>query len=354
MRRIGYRLLTASLALMLLAGAGELPDTLRRGVNVTHWFRFPPRRDPSALRFYLDDATLDALKHAGFTFVRVPVQIDMLAQPDALASAVARVRRHGLAAIVALFAANWHLESDPADQAKLLETWRSLALLLRRFDPATTFPEVLNEPVFASEPGAWATLQHRAVLTIRAILPANTIVLTGADWGGVDGLLSLPPEPDANVIYSFHLYEPVELTALGAYRTGLDTDAMARLPFPVTDEGACKAIAGSTGDPPTADLMRFYCAQHWDVAKLTARIAAAAAWGQRYRVPVLAGESGASQHLNAPARLAWLTGVRTAFEQNTIGWALWGYDDSMGLARHPPNDHRRLDPDVLHALGLAR
>ena len=171
---------------------------------------------------------------------------------------------------------------------------------------------------------------------------------------GVDGLLSLPPEPDANVIYSFHLYEPVELTALGAYRTGLDTDAMARLPFPVTDEGACKAIAGSTGDPPTADLMRFYCAQHWDVAKLTARIAAAAAWGRRHQVPVLAGEFGASQHLNAPARLAWLTGVRTAFEQNTIGWALWGYDDLMGLARHPPNDHRRLDPDLLHALGLVR
>ena len=57
-------------------------------------------------------------------------------------------------------------------------------------------------------------------------------MLTGADWGSVRGLLALRPEPDRNVIYSFHLYEPPELTALGAYRPGLDTAAMARLAVP--------------------------------------------------------------------------------------------------------------------------
>jgi hypothetical protein len=172
---IGYRLLAAMLALTLLTAAGDLPTTLRRGVNITHWFRFPPRHDPTALRDYLDDAALAELKHAGFTFVRVAVQPDLLAQPDALVSAVARLQRHGLAVIVALFATDWHLEISPADQAKLFETWHSLAPLLRRFDPAATFPEVLNEPVFAKDPDAWARLQHQAVLTIRAILPKNTI-----------------------------------------------------------------------------------------------------------------------------------------------------------------------------------
>ena len=73
---IGYRLLAATLALMLLTAAGNLPTALRRGA-ITHWFCFPPRRDPTALRFYLDDAALVALKHAGFTFVRVAVQPDL-------------------------------------------------------------------------------------------------------------------------------------------------------------------------------------------------------------------------------------------------------------------------------------
>ncbi|HME23629.1 MAG TPA: cellulase family glycosylhydrolase [Acetobacteraceae bacterium] len=354
MPTIGYRLLVVLLALLLLAAAGEPPEALRRGINVTHWFRFPPSRDPAALRAYLGDAALDVLKQAGFTFVRIPVQPDLLAAPEALADAVARGQRHGLAAVVALFAAHWHLETDPADRAKLLATWRSLAPVLRRFDPAATFPEVLNEPVFASDPTAWARLQHQAVVAIRAALPSNTIVLSGANWGGIDGLLSLLPDSDPNVIYSFHLYEPAELTALGAYRAGLDEAAMARLPFPATDPTTCQATADTARDRPTADLMRFYCAQRWDQPKVARRIADAEAWAQRHHVAVLAGEFGASQQLNQPARVAWLTAVRQECERQGIGWALWGYDDSMGFALHPPSDRRRYDPAVLRALGLMR
>jgi endoglucanase len=265
---------------------------------------------------------------------------------------VARVQRHGLAVVVALFGTGWHPETDPADRAKLLATWRSLAPPLRRADPMATFPEVLNEPVFAGDPGAWAGLQHEAVVAIRAALPANPIVLTGADWGSVRGLLSLIPEPDPNLIYSFHLYDPAELTALGAYRPGLDAGSMARLPFPATDQAACRAAADTARDPPTANLMRFYCSQRWDAEKIAARIAEAGAWGQLHHVAVIAGEFGAAQRLNLSARLAWLTAVREACERQSLGWALWGYDDSMGFALHPPSERQRLDPELLGALGL--
>ena len=88
MPTIGYRLLAAVLALTLLAAAGEPPSAvLRRGINITNWFRFPPSRDPAALRAYLSDAALDELKRIGFTFVRLPVQPDLLRGPEALADA---------------------------------------------------------------------------------------------------------------------------------------------------------------------------------------------------------------------------------------------------------------------------
>jgi hypothetical protein len=190
------------------------------------------------------------------------------------------------------------------------------------------------------------------VLTeVRAVLPANTIVLTGADWGSIPGLLALAPEPDANVVYSFHLYDPPELTALGAYRSNLDRAAMARLPFPVDDRAACAATADTTEHAPTAALMRFYCTQQWDVAKVAGRIAEAGEWARRNHAAVLAGEFGASERLNAPARLAWLSTVRESCERQGIGWALWGYDDSMGFALRPPVD-RHLDALLLAALGL--
>jgi endoglucanase len=355
------RILTALLALLLFsAGAAAEPPAerlaaLRRGVNITNWFRFPPSHDPATMRAYLDDAAMRGLRRAGFTFVRLPVQPEVLAAPgiaSALVDAVARLQRHGLAVIVALHPPNWHLETEAGDRTSLAATWHALAPALRRLDPAATYPEVLNEPVFTHAPGAWAELQHRTLADIRAVLPANTIVLTGADWGGVSGLLALVPESDPNVVYSFHLYEPAELTALGAYRAGLDSAAMARLPFPVTDPAECRAAADTTGDVPTAELMRFYCVQSWDGAKLAARVAEAGEWGRRNHAAVLAGEFGASQRLNAPARLAWLAGVREACEQQSIGWALWGYDDSMGFALHPPGGRRQFDPDLLRALGL--
>ena len=78
MQTIGYRLLLAALALVLLAGSTDLPPVLARGINITNWFRFPPSRDPAALRGYLDNATLRSLKHAGFTFVRLAVQPDLV------------------------------------------------------------------------------------------------------------------------------------------------------------------------------------------------------------------------------------------------------------------------------------
>jgi hypothetical protein len=356
MPTIGYRCLAAALAVTLLAGAGaaaaDTPATLHRGVNITHWFRYPPSRDPSALRSYLDDAAIQQIKEAGFDFVRLPVQPALLDQLDVVTQAVTRLERHGLSVIVSLHPVDWHLETAPSDQARLLSAWRSLAEALRRSDAAMTVPEILNEPVFAAEPAAWASLQHRALLTIRGVLPANTIVLTGADWGSVRGLLALRPEPDRNVIYSFHLYEPAELTALGAYRQGLDSAAMARLPFPAEDQGACAATARTTGDAQTVGLMRFYCAQGWGAAKLATRIAQAGDWARRNHANVIAGEFGASDKLASESRLRWLAAVRIACEQQGIGWALWGYDDSMGFGVRPLMGPSRLDPGIMRALGL--
>ncbi len=81
-----------------------------------------------------------------------------------------------------------------------------------------------------------------------AALPDDTIVLTGQDWGSIAGLLALTPNPDGNVVYSFHFYDPAELTSLAAYRPGLDRDALARLPFPGSDPA--QAAEASSGRRP--------------------------------------------------------------------------------------------------------
>jgi hypothetical protein len=334
---------------------------LARGVNLTNWFRFPPSRDPAALSSYLSDQALAELRAAGFDFVRLAVDPAVVSGPAeraVLVGAIRRIQHQGLAVVVAPHPQGWHLETAPEP---ILAFWQSLAPALRPLDPARTVLEVLNEPVFSGDPAAWATLQHCLLTAIRQVLPDSTVVLTGADWGGIGGLLALTPEDDRNVLYSFHLYDPAELTSLAAWRPGLDRSALAHLPFPVIDAVSCAAAADMAADAATRDIMRYYCAYGWDAARIDSRIGQAASWARQHGVRLLAGEFGASAALNATARLAWLKTVRDALETRGIGWALWGYDDSMGFAITPriapgaplPGLRPRLDRPILSALGLS-
>jgi hypothetical protein len=329
---------------------------LSRGIDIAGWFRFPASRDPAALRAWLSDAAMADLKNAGFTFVRLAFDPEVLEIPAArvvFLDSVRRLENHGLAVVVSPHPTGWNIERSPEDRARFASFWREFAPALRGLNPGLTFPEVLNEPVFRNNPAEWWSLQHSLLGTIRAALPASTIVLTGQDWGSIAGLLALPAESDGNVVYSFHFYDPAELTSLAAYRQGLDRSALARLVFPETSEAACRLAATGTTDSATRDLIEFYCATNWDAARVRGPIQEAAAWGRRNGVALIAGEFGASVVLNSESRLAWLRLVRQTCEIDGIGWALWGYDDSMGLnVSRPPKLRPELDRSVLGALGL--
>ncbi len=329
------------------------PGMLARGVNLTNWFRFPASTDPAALGRYLPDSAILDIRRAGFGFVRLAVQPEIVAYSaglSALITAIGRLRHAGLAVIVEPHPARWQLETSASDRAALLGFWHALAPALARFGPESVLPEILNEPVFAGDAEGWARLQALVLAEIRRSLPRHIVILTGNDWGSLNGLLDVSGDAPANTVYSFHFYDPPELTALAAYRPGLDRAALARLPFPLAEPG-CGMAAASAGDRATGDLIRYVCALPQD--RPSRRFAAAAEWGRRHHAPVLLGEFGASRQLNAPARLAWLRAVRLAAEQQGIGWALWGYDDSMGFdVTRPPGDHPKLNAGVLEALGL--
>ena len=354
-------LLACTLLLGCVRPAPAMPPSdrlavLRHGVNLTNWFRYPASLDPARLRAYLSDAAIADLRLAGFGFVRLAVQPELLMQGEALRQdrldlllgAIRRLQRAGLAVVIAPHPFRWRLESDPI---VLPRFWQALAPALAGTDPRMTFPEVLNEPVFAQDPAAWTNLQATTLAVIRSVLPRHTVILTGPDWGSIHGLLALPPSADANVVYSFHFYDPSELTSLAAYRPGLDTAALARLPFPMSP-AACAPIAAAT-DTQTAGLIRFTCAMRWNPDKLRKNLASAGAWARRNNASLLLGEFGASVRLNSAARLAWLAAVRSGAEQEGIGWAIWGYDDGMGFAiPNPPPARPVLHPALLQALGL--
>lgn len=364
--RAAALLLALAIALLPVAAQSEVPGarlhTLARGINFTNWFRYPARQDDDQFRAYIDDATLAELRRVGFTFVRLAVQPELMLdgadRPNSrrlglLVGAITRIERQGLGVMVGWHPQTWHLEQSAVEQQLLQDLWGALAERLRPLDPALTFPEVLNEPVFPKNEPAWEALQAKVLARIRAALPRATVVLTGNDWGAIDGLVGLHPVADGNVVYSFHSYDPMVLTTLGGFESDLDHTALAHLPFPVEGAHACDAAESATAQPRTRDVIRFYCSEHWDPAKLRGLVDRAADWGRRNHVTVVAGEFGASNQLPQATRLAWISAMRRACEADGIGWALWGYDDSLGFDIHPDRWPRLpLDPALLRALGL--
>src|SRR5215211_5431947 len=97
-------LLAVALAGLVSAVRAAPPEdrvaTLRRGINITGWFRYPISRSPDALRRYISDEAMRALARAGFTWVRLAVDPALLEDSAALPllrEAVQRLRRSGLA-----------------------------------------------------------------------------------------------------------------------------------------------------------------------------------------------------------------------------------------------------------------
>lgn len=360
MRRVVVLLLGLWLCGLATPAPAAPPDErlalLRRGVNVTAWFRYPASGDPARLATYMGDRAITDLRSAGFTFVRLAVDPALIDQPpilSALAGAVRRLRAAGLGVVVSLHPTGWRLEEREADRAALSRAWRLLVPMLRAAGPGGAFPEIVNEPVFPSAAPDWAWLRRRVVAELRAALPEHTFILPGNDWSSIAGLVATGPDADPNVVYTFHFYEPADLTALAPWRNDLDRVRLARLPFPVDEAARCQAVGDGAGQP-TALAIRHYCDHGWDAEMITARIGQAAAWARRNGVRLLVGEFGAIATLTPQARGNWLRVVRFAAESNEIGWALWGYDDVMGFALpRPIPSVPTLDPAILRALGLA-
>ena len=134
--------------------------------------------------------------------------------------AVERFHRAGLLVVVDLHNEDRRDELDPQWQEAFVRFWGLLAGRLSRFDPELTVLEIVNEPVVDRREEEWNKLNARLAAAIRAGAPRHTIITSGPNWGGIDGLKKLKLLADRNVIYSFHCYDPFAFTHQGATWAG--------------------------------------------------------------------------------------------------------------------------------------
>ncbi len=233
---------------------------------------------------------------------------------------------------------------------RFADFWSTVAQHYASWDADRVFFEILNEPEMR-DAYRWYGVEAKLAAAIRRGAPSNTIIAAGARWSDDDDLVFLEPLPDANVVYVFHFYEPHIFTHQGATWGAYYWHWLKDLHYPSSPENAAQ-VAKLV--PEARDRMQVirYGQDHWDAARIESEINQAADWAKQRGVPLVCHEFGVFRHFSDPQdRAAWIKDVRTSLERHNIGWAMWDYSGSFGVATNRETK-AKLDEVTVRALGL--
>jgi endoglucanase len=339
---------------------------LRHGINLSEWFsQFSDARGYTKEQFQTAITVQDlALIHAmGFDHVRLcvnprpmfrPTQSDQI-DSDYLAyldAALKMILDQGLAVQIDIQADDdfkAKLAGDDEFVEQFADFWRALARHFSALDPERVLFEVLNEPEI-HDPYRWYGIEAKVATAMREGAPRHTIIVTGAHWSDDDDLVFLEPLRDANLVYTFHFYEPHIFTHQGATWTGNYWHFLKGVPYPSGPEAAQKAAA-LVPDPVNRLAVVRYGMSHWDAARIDADIGQVGEWAARWDVPVICNEFGVYRKAAEPAdRAAWIADVRTTLEKHGIGWTMWDYSGGFGVVTRQ-NGRSIPDESTVRALG---
>jgi hypothetical protein len=403
--RIGKMRLVAGL-LFLISSIVELSAAAfegRRGISLDIWNTWPEESrwsDESVLfpfpewRRTLKADDIKALKDAGYDFVRLPIDPAPFLSKSAEAfrdrlysetdAAVSMVLDAGLAVIVDMHAipagsrsigTDEYLKNEELYEA-YLEHLRRMATLIKSKDAKRVALELFNEPTIDCDDANtndWPDLMKQAFAAARASATKLTLVLTGACWGGADGLAKINAAdfPDDNLIWSFHSYDPFILTHQGATWAGDFMPHVTGLPFPLHDlrpeqlEQALVSVRSAIVREAPRDRRDGHLAYlDEEIAKIATVEGMEAAMGKSFSIAakwakangvdprdVLLGEFGMiNQEYNRPtpvdpkSREAYYAAQIKRAEDLGFRWAAFAYGGAFALMRDWDGMH--IDPVV--------
>lgn len=312
--------------LVLLSGPGEalsatqVPASrlalLARGINADNIV--------NNSRIVTYDATdIAQLQAMGFTYVRIPIDpsymltgvpVDGQKLPSSAArvaqaltrldQAVATFVQAGLSVTLCIQPQSSVLALTYDQSQDIIS--RSLDVVASRYAPQYTpdqvFFETLNEPHYDTT--TWNTFAPQLVAIIRKSAPVHTVIVPPAASDIPTNFQYLNVLPDQNIVYTMHVYQPVQISSQGVIVTALPNY---RFPKPV----------GSTDTT------------EWTNAKVAVYMNTGISWAAQKQVPLIMNEFGATSVADPTSRANWIKLVRLTAEKNGIGWAWWSFDGRL-------------------------
>lgn len=315
--------------------------SLQKGINLGGWLS---QCDYSKSRYetFITEEDFRQIANWKFDHVRIPFDYNLIETDSGerisenekyLDNAISWGKRHGLNVILDLhktagydfndFGNNQKNNLFDSESAKVrfLNLWDFISK--RYANESHVAFELLNEVADIEFINPWNSLILRAVETIRKNAPEPPIIYGGVCWNSASFVKNLVPPPSKNIIYTFHLYEPLLFT----HQKAGWVETLKNSPeIPYTDNMEFFREHSKPLGYMGENLFRAKCEKmgpEFFEDFLSEAIRAASA----QNVPLYCGEFGVIDQADANETVKWYRDVLRTFDKFNIGHALWTYKE---------------------------
>ena len=265
----------------------------------------------------------DAIKEAGFDFVRLPVRWSTHADGNApytidpaFFARVDEVIGWALARGLGVVLNIHHYEemaSDPwGNKDRFLGLWIQIAQHYKDY-PSTVVFELLNEPNDQLNAALWNEYLSAGLQIVRKSNPVRDVVVGPVNWNAYDWVSTLDLPNDEHLIVTFHYYLPFQFTHQGAEWIGDESNAWLGTTWDATDE---------------------------QKAEIVNNFDSVAEWASRNNIHILLGEFGAYSKGDMASRARWTEFVAREAERHGFAWSYWEFGSGFGVYDPGTNQFR--------------
>lgn len=337
----------------------EQARRLGKGINFGNALEAPVEGEWGMI---LQESYFRLVAEAGFDTVRIPIRWSAHAQNNApytieasffqrIDWVIDQALSNQLNVVI-----NMHHYDDLFDKPnqhkeRFVKMWESIAARYKD-EPTQIYFELLNEPHGNLTKSLWENLMADTILAIRRIDNVHTIILSGAEWGGVNGLANLKiPEGEQNIICTFHLYDPMLFTHQGASWVSEEYGTLGVVwPGPPPEE--MSPIPAAVNVNWVYTWFSQYNAFPYETNPAGPKpIVRTFEWAERQResleCPLWLGEFGAYEKADMRSRINWTSFIREQAEARDIPWAYWEFGAGFGIY---DRDNEQWNEGLLKAL----